>query len=489
MEGIMSSYWSRRDPFSVIFKIQKVVFTVILFTAGDVFALSATSAQYIQGSPPRFSPQLEGDIQNGYDFPLLGINFQGVNYYSQADLKPALASIVATKNTPASLGLSVAYDTVTESQAMDINGDEVSGFTEQFPGSVKINWFYKNGLVETLLSESQKELSFCDLEIAGIKPYAKVSGPIALQTEYGVPRTQNYPDSELLITSNPVNTFYFDINDFPAICFAQPSLFDRTGSSDSQLPKVWNPKAGFLAQSSTNYGLNFPTTGANGLFFDLIILGFDAQTLTWPTTVTVNNITASITVIDSKTVRVTLLGPSATPAQILAVIPTPAPAFIKGTEIEIVARDSSNNPVMKYGFNLTKWFINRGSQPTSATELDVWCQGLGNAGTNYITPSINSVTNSNSPSWWPGTSWGNLALRVIGDGDTPHPNTNLMTGGILSEWGSLSEYTVFTDGMYYTINSTSSGARLRISSDSGAMHANLDFYPSQRLLGMCQSIP
>ncbi|SCB75633.1 hypothetical protein [Gilliamella intestini] len=59
---------------------------------------------------------------------------------------------------------------------------------------------------------------------------------------------------------------------------------------------IWDYEKGFLVQSINPelYDLNFPTTGMDGLYFDLRIEGVDADELTWEP-VTHEGITATVT--------------------------------------------------------------------------------------------------------------------------------------------------------------------------------------------------
>jgi len=78
-------------------------------------------------------------------------------------------------------------------------------------------------------------------------------------------------------------TYYINPKANPSVCFARPNLnlgTDRYAGPAS----IWNPNKGFLPQSVTpsSYGSNFPTTGANNLYFDLEIGGSN-QALSWET--------------------------------------------------------------------------------------------------------------------------------------------------------------------------------------------------------------
>ena len=92
-----------------------------------------------------------------------------------------------------------------------------------------------------------------------------------LKTRYGVPNESHFSASNI--------SYYINPKAAPKICFVKPYSSTSWGiyaGSD------WYAGKGFLPQSfvSSNYGLNFPTTGANNLSFDLD-LGGVVQPLTW----------------------------------------------------------------------------------------------------------------------------------------------------------------------------------------------------------------
>ncbi|OCG52601.1 hypothetical protein A9G38_05215 [Gilliamella sp. Imp1-1] len=109
----------------------------------------------------------------------------------------------------------------------------------------------------------------------------------------------------------------------PVINYARPNLHVGTGLSAGPAD-IWNPDKGFLVQSINpeSYSLNFPTTGAHNLYFDLLISGVDINELTWEP-VTLGGITATVTNVVANdrwipqedkgevVVRVKLTGPEA----------------------------------------------------------------------------------------------------------------------------------------------------------------------------------
>ncbi|NUF48337.1 hypothetical protein [Gilliamella sp. ESL0250] len=247
----------------------------------------------------------------------------------------------------------------------------------------------------------------------------------------------------------------------PFINFARPNLV--YGTRENAGPAgIWHPKKGFFTQSinPSSYALNFPTTGANGLYFDLDIEGVDASELTWEP-VTHEGITATVTQkatshyeddwLDGPedVTRVILTGPRVNDDDVdengnyLEISQHPTYLGLVGKPnlpqtFELVGKDKEGNVVVTYGFVLQKWFLLRNSvwnynAPTHAE----WCDGLG-----YRLPKVKDLTNAfcrgfdrhecqgavgATPS-----SKGNYYQRQIG-------------AGFFTEWGAMYHYTEGSD--------------------------------------------
>ncbi|OCG02658.1 hypothetical protein [Gilliamella apis] len=232
-----------------------------------------------------------------------------------------------------------------------------------------------------------------------------------LTTRYGVPNESRFTAGNA--------TYYINPKAAPAICFARPNLeLNRGGSAD-----IWNPDKGFLTQSWSYYGSNFPTTGANNLYFDLDIVGSN-QVLSWAP-VSHGGITATMTDSTSTSVRVTLTGPVATsnsdnPGQIAR------PSLPQ--EFELVGRDSSGNAVLKYGFELKQWFVYTGFVG-SHSDASSWCRSF-----RYRLVDTQDATTV-SP-----LLPNNFTKRYIGR-------------GFFAEWGRMDDYYTgakFHQGIYWT---------------------------------------
>ncbi|WP_085164976.1 hypothetical protein [Gilliamella bombi] len=262
-----------------------------------------------------------------------------------------------------------------------------------------------------------------------------------LTTQYGMPNSSTF--------SGGTAEYYITLPSQPVICAVRPNLNYGTGKYAGP-PSMWNPAKGFLIQSTnpSSYGLNFPTTGADGLYFDLDIVGVDASQLSWSVTTYggSGDITATVswtrplsgTFTDPKgytipadewitdksknVTRVTLNGPKADSTQINSDNPSSLTRPSLPQTFELVGRDRSGNEV-RYGFELRQWFVNRGGQRTSYSNQTTWCNSLG-----YRPPQVRNLTNSN---------YNNLGAAPSSSDN--HYQRNI-GAGFFTEWGSMQYY-------------------------------------------------
>ncbi|MCX8584067.1 hypothetical protein J3T94_08490, partial [Gilliamella sp. B3372] len=181
---------------------------------------------------------------------------------------------------------------------------------------------------------------------------------------------------------------------------------------------------GFLTQKTDPryYGQNFPTTGGNGLYFDLLISG-SSQPLSW-SPVSHGGITATMSNPTATSVRVTLTGPYATTSQHSSSYPGRISTPPLPQTFELVGRDSNGTPVVKYGFTLKQWFVNRGTEKYTYFDTSSWCSRIG-----YRVPKVKDLTN---------------AVRIYApliSGATPSsPGNHYMRhigSGFFTEWGKM----------------------------------------------------
>ncbi|MBI0061774.1 hypothetical protein H3T83_11280, partial [Gilliamella sp. M0320] len=264
-----------------------------------------------------------------------------------------------------------------------------------------------------------------------------------LTTRYGVPNESRFSASNA--------TYYINPKTAPVICYITPQPLRRSNSTNVE---EWETglsadvydwiKDSFLPQSVTpsSYGLNFPTTGAHNLSFDLWFGGV-SQALSWAP-VSHGGITATMTDSTSTGVRVTLRGPFArnsvtNPGRVNR--PSLPQSF------ELVGRDSSGNAVVKYGFVLKQWFIivhpSFGVSSTTFNDALSWCNKTG-----YHLPKVKDLTNARC-----GSEEGCQSA-------TPSSPDYMMRRhigtGLFTEWGPA--YSLFAyDREYYTSELTSNG--------------------------------
>ncbi|MCX8597558.1 hypothetical protein, partial [Gilliamella sp. B3493] len=238
-----------------------------------------------------------------------------------------------------------------------------------------------------------------------------------LSTRYGVPNRSTFSARNV--------TYYVNPKASPVVCFARPDMYYSTGDYAGPV-SMWDPDNGFIPQSTdlSRYGSNFPTTGANKLYFDLLISGV-SRALSW-SPVSHGGITVTMSNPTATSVRVTLTGPYATESQINSSSPIPI-SISKPTlpqTFELVGRDTNGTPVVRYGFTLKRWFMNRGSKRDTYSNTFSWCNSLG-----YRVPRIRDLTNSSRISSLGATpsSPGNHYMRHIGS-------------GFFTEWGRMDAY-------------------------------------------------
>ncbi|OCG58596.1 hypothetical protein A9G40_08945 [Gilliamella sp. Nev3-1] len=282
---------------------------------------------------------------------------------------------------------------------------------------------------------------------------------------YALPRDNNRSDAIMLPPA-------------PFIMFASPHLspYSFTNNSDGFGPTPTAP--GFVYNkgfyNTQSYASNFPTTGANGLYFDLV-LGGDANDLIWNTPITHEGITATVTKITANDswvheacssvsvipcepqleakvfVRVTLNGPFADDTQINSDNPVPVSKPSLPQTFELVGRNRHNEEIVKYGFVLKHWFVHRGGREGNQSEQTAWCSAI-----NYRMPKVEDLTNAKCrPNPRPRDDF---PCRNGIDGALPQSsdyNTLLrhVDAGFITEWGSLLSNAGFKNDLYWTSDS------------------------------------
>ncbi|WP_143421994.1 hypothetical protein [Gilliamella bombi] len=368
-------------------------------------ALSATTSERIHGTAPYLT--FDGGVTKVTKIEdLLGIKLSDGRTFTPQNNPSSSTAPIELPNVgdafadiemivPSSSDSININDLVTQGKWGDDDGDGQGVDGVSASGSISLVIKDKDG---NTVNRSDT-LSLCKA------PYKVTldSSEGTLKTRYGMPNSSTF--------SGGTAEYYITPPSQPVICSVRPNLNYGTGKYVGP-SSMWNPAKRFLTQSTTpsSYGLNFPTTGSDGLYFDLDIGGIDVTQLNW----TVNTsgslnatvswtrpLTGSFTTPwggtmpaddwikdKSKNVtRVTLHGPEArsqwknpSPSQIT--VPSLPQTF------ELVGRDRSGNEV-RYGFVLRQWFVNRGDQSKTYSDQLAWCNGLG-----YCIPRVRDLTNA-----------------------------------------------------------------------------------------------
>ncbi|SCC25132.1 hypothetical protein GA0061081_11254 [Gilliamella bombicola] len=392
---------------------------------------------------------------------------------------------------PSSVGLvSGAYsvslnDLITQGNWGDDDGDGQGTNGVTATGIISVSFTDKNGRTVN----RSDALDICNA------PYRVTLNSTGgrLTTQYGVPNSSTFGGSSAVYYINP--------NESPKICFARPNLLfgGSTGIPSTDQPdyagptNIWNPNKGFLVQStsSSSYGRNFPTTGADGLYFDLDVGGVDASQLTW-SPVTQGGITATVSrrlpysaldvgrdsegvpydywILDKSlyVTRVMLRGPRANSAQINSATPSPLTVPSLPQTFELVGRDSSGRAVVKYGFELRHWFVHRGSKNYIQPNQSSWCRSLG-----YRLPRVKDLTNAVCGRVWSNPSADYHCESVVGA--TPSSSGNhyqrRIGAGFFTEWGYMSNYAdvgfLHNNKYYWTIDATKTDDASGVESNFG----------------------
>ncbi|OCG77905.1 hypothetical protein A9G44_03620 [Gilliamella sp. Occ4-3] len=417
-------------------------------------ALSATTSERIHGTAPYLT--FDGGVTKVTEIrELLGIKLSDGRTFTPQNNSSSSTAPIELPNVgdtfadiemivpPLSDSINI-NDLVTQGKWGDDDGDGQGADEVTASGSISLVIKDKDG-------NTVNRSDALDICKAPYKVTLDSSGG-ALETRYGMPNSSTF--------SGGTAEYYITPPSPPVICSVGPNLYlgGTTGigwddPSFAGPANIWSPTKGFLVQSTTpsSYDQNFPTTGADGLHFDLDIGGIDASQLSW----TVNtsgslNATVSWRLSDiwindgSKYVpRVTLHGPEARsqwdnpiPSQIT--VPSLPQTF------ELVGRDSRGNEV-RYGFVLRQWFVNRGDQFKFYSDQLAWCNSLG-----YRMPRVRDLTNA--------VRKANPSISGAAPSSPANHYRRHIGAGFFTEWGNMGYHTDvgFAGTIYWTSDVTGS---------------------------------
>ncbi|WP_143426367.1 hypothetical protein [Gilliamella sp. Occ4-3] len=451
-------------------------------------ALSATTSERIHGTAPYLT--IDGGVTKVTEIrELLGIKLSDGRTFTPQNNPSSPTALIKLPNVgdtladiemivpPSSDSINI-NDLVTQGKWGDDDGDGqgVNGVVAS--GSISVSFTDKDG---SAVSRGDA-LDICKA------PYkvtlSSTEGNLA--TQYGEPRSSTF--------SGGTAEYYITLPSQPVICAVRPNLLlGGTTGLDWDDPRfagpanIWDPAKGFLVQSTnpSSYDQNFPTTGADRLYFDLDIGGIDASQLRW-TVNTSGSLNATvawrlpnqgtnedrwITDKSKYVTRVTLNGPRASSSQISSSNPGQITVPSLPQRFELVGRDSSGNEV-RYGFELRQWFVHRADKRFSVSEQAAWCRSLG-----YHLSRVNEVTNAVCS----GVGV-NPAFPCTGAvGATPPSSGNhyqrQIGAGLFTEWGYMNNYAdagfLYFD--HWTSDAIGGDKHFAVNSNDGYVDSNKDF--------------
>jgi len=449
-------------------------FVLLLITPYSSLAITANTSNIINGNPPYLTLDggrsqitntdglLEISLSNGDKYTPSTNNSSSVNPIVLPAVDQSFADIAMLVPTNAdSIALSSLIDAPYNYWG-DVDGD----------GQGRDGITATGSLMLSIVDKNNQPVSRNTVLTISNAPYKlTLSNTNAmLKTRYGVPNESHFTASNV--------TYYINPKILAMISFAKPDMNKSSGNFAGPAT-IWHPNKGFIPQSVTpsSYGLNFPTTGANNLYFDLNIVGSN-QALSWAA-VSHSGITATMTNSTNTSVRVTLTGPVATPTQWNSSNPGNIDKPSLPQVFELVGRDSRGNDVVKYGFELKQWFVNRGSDRYDYSNTSSWCANIG-----YRTPKVNDLTNATCQGTWAG----GLYPCQGAVGATPSsPNNHYQRrigAGFFTEWGFMPAYPNASFGHYHYWTSDATGLD---QFSVGSYHGTVAITPtsSRDIIGLC----
>ncbi|MWP62575.1 hypothetical protein [Gilliamella sp. Pas-s25] len=474
--GVLTSFLSSKLLLKFIGQLSPLL---LLSYSFNLQALSAKTTDTIQGSAPYFTFD-GGRTRVTTTEDLLSIWLSDGTQITPSNNPSTPISPIKLPNAgdtlanvnmmiPASTNFILLSDLVTRYHYWgDDDGDGLGTNGVIATGSLSVSITDKN---DQIIDRSDA-LDICKA------PYKMVLNNMAgsLSTQYGVPSHS--------IFDYGTATYYINPNLPATVCYARPNLQHGTGSFKGP-DSIWDSDKGFIPQSINPllYGSNFPTTGADGLYFDLDIRGVDPSQLTWKPvthegiTATVARITANDSWIPNRpevVTRVTLTGPEAR-AQKDNVNPSRISKPNLPKEFELVGRDSDGNAVVKYGFVLQKWFINRGDKSDTASNQVAWCRSLG-----YRLAQVKDLTNAVCS----GLNSGEYCQDAIGA--TPAGSDNFyqrqIGAGFFTEWDQIYDYAGIDFALRYWTSDTAGNLGFYVWLMGGAVDRD---NPSYHYSGLC----
>ncbi|MCO6550534.1 MAG: hypothetical protein J6580_07610 [Gilliamella sp.] len=464
-------------------KIQLVLAPLLLLPYSlESQALSATTSDTIRGTAPYLTLD-DGTTKLTTTDDLLTIKLSDGRIFTPQNNPSSLVAPIKLPNVgdtladiemivqPSSDSVSL-NDLVAQNKWRDDDGDGQDGLTAD--GMITLSITDKNNKTVN----RSDALTICNapykVELSNTEGY--------LKTKYGVPETSNFAEGSVTYYINP-NASDNDV--CIKVEFARP-LISLNPMLDGPAD-IWNMEKGFLVQSTNPelYKLNFPTTGAHNLYFDLLITGIDVNELTWKP-VTHGGITATVinVVPDDMWIhpddfgkvvaRVMLTGPVASDSQKGSNSPGQITVPNLPQVFELEGRDSSDNVIVKYGFKLKQWFVSRGFNYSGTfSEQESWCNSLG-----YRLPQLKDLTNTKCGE----EEWSHFPCSAGVHGGMPSSTGNHIQrqigAGFIAEWYPYIMGYIGTDfPMYFFTSDTVGSNQFIVEGGQGGVDNDPPHYP------------
>lgn len=435
-------------------------------------SITTVTVNKIEGSPPYIL--LEDKLADSDTF--LSIKLDGNTYISDADGNIKKVNSDGSTETTSVASITMPDKDVTfnviktfvpaDGKKYSLNDESVIPLSARKSDNGDGNFTIAGNLTGIWRDKNGNEVkNLDDTLIPCSSPYTltiMTTNDPSISTQYGNPNVTTYGNAVAKYTFNTVSQ--------PTICFAKPNM-DYADGKYAGPASQWDTTNGFVKQSikPETYHTNFPTVGANNLYFDLDIAGV-SDALTW-NPVTVGGITATMSDITATSVRVTLTGPTATSAQIQTDTPGPIEKATLPARFELVGRNGSS-AVVTYGFELNQWFINRGTKGSATSILTNWCKSAG-----YSISRVMDLTNATGQA----TAIGGT---IPTPNQTPSPGNygqRRIGGGLFSEWGALFKYSGanFMSSAFWTSDLNDKGTPFFVYGyygDVGSYESDYGFY-------------
>lgn len=254
-----------------IYRLLPIALISSLLLAGPANAiLSIESTNTIKGRKPTLDDTYLQEHIN--DFDLFGISYTEVNldkeethdYYGDEAVKQ-----LSIKSAYPFKKLFKASTKIKEPDSnlyVDEDGDGFKEITLTGNQPLTEEWFYTDNNGKDVAFTPKESDTFCSLAANNQNgPYKfKISGNVTLRSQYGDPNENNFPNETYVL--QPSKT-YVIMND-SGVCYASPATLTPETVDDSTRSQ-WDPKRGFITQSTTNSVYNFPSTGFYNAAFQL----------------------------------------------------------------------------------------------------------------------------------------------------------------------------------------------------------------------------